>query len=151
MPGPKYNYFNIRDNLNIVNYSGSISFGDSDLYISSSADGTLDIGANTGLNLNASTTLPTGKNLTITDGTVNLGTGALTLGGDVTLSTGKNLNYATNDGAAASGLQGSQIFSGATNAMPANYPSAQGWIRVDIGAMQGYVAVYSGNMLNTGR
>ena len=57
MPGPTYNYFNIRDKLNMVNYSGSITFGDNDLYISSSADGTLDIGANTGLNLNASTTI----------------------------------------------------------------------------------------------
>ena len=134
----------------MVNYSGSITFGDNDLYISSSADGTLDIGANTGLNLRASTTLPTGFNLTVTDGTVNLGTGGLTLGGDVTLSTGINLNYQTNDSAAASGLQGSVVFSGAANALAPNYPSAQGWIRVDIGAMQGYVAVYSGNMLKAG-
>ena len=111
MPGPKYNYLNIRDQLSIINYSGCITFGDNDLYISSSSDGTLDIGANTGLNLKASTTIPTGFNLTVTDGTVNLGTGALTLGGNSTLSTGKYLAFTAgaeslrfpNDGVLASG------------------------------------------------
>ena len=116
MPGPKYNYFNIRDDLRIMNYSGMISFGDNDICISSSSDGTIDINANTGLNLRASTTLPTGFNFTVTDGTVNLGTGALTLGGNMTLATGKYLSFTAgteslrfpNDGVlASSNLAGS--------------------------------------------
>lgn len=57
MTGPKYNYFNVRDELRIAGgtYSGQISFGDSAMNISSSTDGTLNISADTALTATATT------------------------------------------------------------------------------------------------
>jgi len=57
MKGPKYNYLNVREDLRIDDglYNGQISFGDSDLNISSSADGTLNINADTAITATATT------------------------------------------------------------------------------------------------
>lgn len=76
MPGPKYNYLNVRDELHII--SGCIKLADGDMMISSSADGQLDIISDT-----------TAK---VTSPTVELeGSTGVTLDGDVTIDTGHTL------------------------------------------------------------
>jgi len=123
MPGPKYNYLNVRDELLIT--SGAISFADRDLWISSSADGQLDLIADTTVKvttptceleattvtLDGNTTVDTGHSFTVTSGAVNLGTAALSLGGHATLAADKYLSFTAgsesirlpNDGVIASG------------------------------------------------
>jgi len=85
MPGPKYNYLNVRDDLRIAGgtYSGQISFGDSAMNISSSTDGTLNFNADTALAFAATNIGLTG---------ITTLTGEVTLTGDVTLGTDNDLS-----------------------------------------------------------
>ena len=131
MPGAK---------LPILTITNKQYFRDDGLYIYSSADGTLDIVSDSSLNLNANISVPTGKTFSVVDGAVNLGTGALTIGGNPTVSTTKYFTY-SNDGASASGLKGSTIVSGASLLGS----GSAGWIKVTIGSNTGFIPVLSGS------
>lgn len=130
MPGPKYNYLNVRDDLRIAPcYTGQISFGDVDMHISSASDGTLSIGADTSVSFT---------------GPVNLGTSALTIGGNATIATTKYFTY-SNDSSSASGLVGTRVWSGSTFAGS----GTAGWIKVVIGSATGYIPVLSGSLVKS--
>ena len=74
MPGPKYHYLNVRDNLRIGDScSGQISFRDNDIRIYSDSDGNLLIKADSGVSIEG--TLDT-------NGAFNV-TGDLTMTGDL--------------------------------------------------------------------
>ena len=146
MPGAK---------LPILTITNRQYFRDDGMYIDGLTDGTLNITSDSAITLDGNVSLTSDDTFTIVDGVVNLGTGALTLGGTVafsdlpTLANAKYFTTATTltggDGTYASGLQGNVVFS-SNNA----WPSAQGWIRHDIGSFQGYIPIFSGNALKPG-
>jgi len=89
MPGPKYNYLNVRDDLRIAEQgSGQISFRDGDLHISSSTDGQLDITGDTKVQVTSTTVELQGSTAVTLDGdttvegshTFTTGTGLVTVG-----------------------------------------------------------------------
>lgn len=97
MPGPKYDYLNVREDLRIGDGStrkGMISVYDRDLNISSSTDGTLNINADTIAKITAPTTeLEASAGITL-DGDVTIdgshslttGTGTLSVAGDLSVT-----------------------------------------------------------------
>ena len=152
MPGPKYNYLNVRDELRIV--SGSLSFGDSELCISSSTDGQLDVNADTTFKVTAPTCELEGSSGITLDGNVTIdgshtlttGTGTFTLTAGATVPSAQAITFTAgqeclrfpNDGIIASGQYG---LKGAGNTFWKTYlisSNVQGWIRVKIVSGSGW-------------
>lgn len=96
MPGPKYHYLNIRDDLRVGETGrGQISIRDIGLNISSSADGTLNINADTIAKITAPTTeLESSTGITL-DGDVTIdGSHTFTSAGDMSLTGDLTRRYA---------------------------------------------------------
>jgi len=145
MPGAK---------LPILTITNKQYYRDDGLYIYSSADGQLDIIADTTFKATAPTCELEGSSGITLDGDVTIdgshtftfGTGDITLGGNPTLSAGKYLTF-SNDGVSASGLVGTQLWSGGSADTNAHMTGATGWLRVKIGSCNGYIPVRSGTMV----
>lgn len=81
----------------LVGLDDRVFFGDSTVFIVSDDDGYLDLGADTGVRINAATTVST--SLTVaTTGTFTSGTGTVTLKGDVSVDAGKDISLAAGAG-----------------------------------------------------
>lgn len=131
-------------------------FRDDGMYIDGRTDGTLNITSDSTIQLAGNISVPTGKTLTITDGAVNLGTGALTLGGNVTLAGAKYLEFSTgaesfrlpNDGTIASGNMDSYYAVQATSPADMWYTAINsgnvcGWMRVKVASGSGWHTMYA--------
>jgi len=120
MPGAK---------LPILTITNKEYFRDDGLYIYSSADGQLDLIADT-----------TAK---ITAPTVELEATTITMDGDLSFDTGHYLTF-SNDSTVASGLNGNALISGGVMVS-----SATGWVTCKIGSTTGYIPVFSSSRIKT--
>jgi hypothetical protein len=107
--------------------TNKLYFRDDGLYIYSSADGQLDIIADT----TAKVTAPTCEL-----------EGAVTLDGTTTIDSGHYMVFGSNDGSVASGNDG-----GTCKWLDLGSGNTVGWIRLDIDVFKGYIPVYSSNAL----
>jgi len=130
MPGPKYNYLNVRDELNIK--SGSVSFRDRDVLISSSADGQLDVAGDTTVKVTAPTCKLQGSTAIILSGnTYHSGNTVLADNNYLQFSPGSESMRFPNDGVIASG----QFFNSSATMWKTHLTSGAvcGWLRVKVG------------------
>jgi len=126
MPGAK---------LPILTITNKLYFRDADINIYSSADGYLDLVADTFIKADAGT------------GTIELEAdtlieleGPITLDGNTTLDTGHYL-IVPNDGVAGSGAGTGPLFTATASG------NICGWFKVQTGSWAGYTPVYSGNIV----
>ena len=150
MPGAK---------LPILTITNKQYFRDDGLYIDGLTDGTLNITSDSAITLDGNVSLTTGDTLTLVDGAVDLGTGALTVGGNLTVAGTKYIEFTTgaesmrwpNDATIASG----QWWNSGAAMWKTNLASGNvcGWVRVKVASGASnyhtmYAPLYSSNTMS---